>query len=133
MGSNDLQMLPIEHPLFTQKLTKVCCEDASQFKYNGPHHFVVRNAETGGAICRVNFQEGPVKECGINGVFNEDLLLMVLTRLTAFQSSEFACEENARAIKSITDAVVALRDRTNRRIASGVQGTNNTDSTEGVK
>ena len=32
-------------------------------------------------LCEIHFQEGPIKECGVNGVCNEDLINMVLERL----------------------------------------------------
>ncbi len=106
---------------FTQKYTKVYCED--DWKYNAPHHFNVETADNNRNVCHVDFQEGPIKECGVNGVANEDLLLMVLTRLEAFQHSEYKCPENQEAINAINEAVDSLRSRTNKREARGVEGT----------
>lgn len=113
--------MEVRHSKFTQNYTKVFCEDS--FKYNAPHHFEVKNVETGEVVCKVDFQEGPIKEVGINGVSNEDLLLMVVTRLTNFQNSEYRCEENQEAIESILEAVDSLRARTNKRAERGVEGT----------
>lgn len=113
--------MEIKHEKFTQKYTKVYCED--DWKYNAPHHFNVETAEGNYHLCHVDFQEGPIKEVGVNGVANEDLLLMVLCRLEAFQKSEYRCQENDDAIVAITEAVNALRRRTTYREIREVEGT----------
>lgn len=71
----------------------------------------------------VDFQCGPIKECGVNGLNNEDLLLMVLTRLNAFQDTEFKCRENALAITKIEESLMWLRKRTTEREMRNVEGT----------
>lgn len=109
--------------LCTTKYTVVKCENEIDRKYNAPCHFAVENVETGYKLAEVNFQEGPIKECGINGVNNEDLILMVLTRLEAFQNTEFECRENAMAITKLEEALMWLRKRTNDRAARNVEGT----------
>lgn len=88
-----------------------------------PHHFEVANAETLEVIETVNFQEGPIKENGINGVCNEDLILMVLTRIQSFQHSEYSSRENAVVITKLEEALMWLRKRTLDREARGVEGT----------
>ena len=113
--------MEVRNSQFTQRYTKVYCED--QWKYNAPHHFEVKKADNDETIAQINFQEGPIKEVGVNGIANEDLLLMVVTRLEGFQNSEFKCMENQEAINSILDAVSCLRSRTNKRIERGVEGT----------
>ena len=112
--------MEVKNGKFTQKYTKVYCED--DWHYNAPHHFTVSSVE-GKVLQEINFQEGPIKEAGINGVNNEDLLLMVVTRLEAFQNSDFRCDENQEAINSLYDAIDVLRSRTNRREAEGKEGT----------
>jgi len=72
---------------------------------------------------KIHFQEGPVKECGVNGVMNEDLIAMVITRLEHFQKSEFACRENALAITKLEEALLWLRKRTMGREKKGIEGT----------
>lgn len=117
----------INHPDFTHEYTNVYCEGPEFMQYNAPHHFQVRNATDNDVVGEVHFQEGPIKECGINGINNEDALLMVITRLESFQQSEYACEENEQAIVSIKNAVHALRARTERRAAAGIEGTSALD------
>ena len=121
---NTEDKVTVVNGLCTQKYTKVYCEPKEQQKYNAPHHFEVRTSGTDEeTLCEIDFQEGPIKECGVNGVNNEDLILMVLTRLNAFQETEFNCRENACAITKLEEALMWLRKRTMDREARGVEGT----------
>jgi len=46
----------------------------------------------------VLFQNGPIKEFGVNGVTQETLLAIVIDRLRAFQAGPFSCRDNAVAL-----------------------------------
>ena len=121
-------MTELKHDLLTSKYTKVYHEDSDKMKHNAPHHFVVMRASDAidgdcAALNEIHFQEGPIKECGVNGVCNEDLLAMVISRLEHFQKSEFACRENALAITKLEEALLWLRKRTMGRENRGVEGT----------
>lgn len=83
----------------------------------------VENDETPPA--QIRFQKGPVKENGVNGCHQEDLLAIVIDRLRSFQSGPFACRENALALTKIEEAMHWLNHRTNERQMRGVEGTNN--------
>ena len=112
---NDRYILPNSH---------MVCEKIE--KYNAPHHFdVVLTDSTDRliGIKSVDFQEGPIKEVGVNGITNEDVLVMVAARLEGFQNSEFACPENAEALDHIYKALDLLNIRTKKRIARNVEGT----------
>jgi len=120
----------LEHDLLTQNYTMIIHE--ADYKFNAPHHFKVISAQPDAegehkghnrVIAIVDFQEGPIKENGVNGVANEDLLGMVLCRLENFQKSEYKCRENAIAITKIEEALMWLRKRTNARVKRGVEGT----------
>lgn len=122
-------MIETKHDLLTTKYTKVLEE--KEYSYNAPHTFeVVRkldantefNPETD-LLAKIHFQEGPIKECGVNGVCNEDLLVMVIRRLQGFQESEYKCRENAYAITKLEEALLWLRKRTMGRENRGVEGT----------
>ena len=113
-------MPEVKHPLLTNKYTRVFHED--DVLYNAPHHFHVHDIE-GNLLSHVDFQCGPILEKGVNGVANEDLLVMVLTRLEGFQNSDFRCRENAIAITKIEEALLWLRKRTMGREQRGVEGT----------
>lgn len=120
-------MKKLQHDLLTSKYTEVFHEE--KFNYNAPHQFAVikaqagPNGEPGEPLADIHFQEGPIKECGVNGVCNEDLIAMVICRLEHFQKSEFACRENALAITKLEEALLWLRKRTMGRESRGVEGT----------
>jgi hypothetical protein len=117
--------MELKHDLLTSKYTKVYHED--KFKFNAPHSFIVGKADCPddciAPICEVHFQEGPIKENGVNGVCNEDLIAMVICRLEHFQKSEYACRENALAITKLEEALLWLRKRTMGREMRGIEGT----------
>ncbi len=117
----DQEMHEITNGLFTKKYTTVYGTD---YAFNAFHKFIVYMNENGQAIAEIDFQRGPIKECGVNGVANEDLILMVLTRLQQFQNSPYQCRENAIAITKLEEAVMWLRKRTLDRETRGVEGTN---------
>lgn len=72
----------------------------------------------------ISFQHGPIKEAGHNGLTNETLLAVVIDRLQCAQRGPFACDENAFALSSIYSGLCHLKERTKRRVAQGVEGTN---------
>ena len=111
----------LKMPTLTTKYTKVYVE--KEHKYNAKHRFIVARAEDGEKIADIHFQEGPIKECGVNGVANEDLLNMVLCRLKHFQDSPYKCYENQAAIEYIETALEWLKARTNKRAEEGKEGT----------
>ena len=107
---------------------QLICEDKEHWNYNAPHSFLlVKENENDSlateVVASVHFQEGPVKEVGLNGFGDVDLLLMVKTRLQAFQATEYACKENAEALVSVQEAITWLTSRTRNREARGVEGT----------
>jgi len=77
-----------------------------------------------GRNCLISFQNGPIKEAGVNGISNESLLAIVEHRLIGFQSGQFACRENAVALTKLQEAMMWLQKRTRDRMARGVEGTN---------
>ena len=111
----------IENDLLTQKYTYIEHED--EFKFNAPHHFKIYANDDGAAlVAEIEMQEGPIKENGVNGCHNEDLIAIVLTRLEAFQRSEFKCRENEYAITKLEEALMWLRKRTIGRENRGIEG-----------
>ncbi len=58
-----------------------------------------------------------------NGAFVEDVIAIAKQRLEFFQTSDFACTENAEAILHLQRALDALEARTRIREARGVEGT----------
>jgi len=117
-------MKKYEHDLLTSDNTEVLHEE--DFKFNAPHLFHVittKNENANELLASIHFQEGPTKEYGLNGVFNEDLIAMIICRLEHFQKSEFACRENTIAITKLEETLMWLRKRTLNRQKRNVQGT----------
>lgn len=71
----------------------------------------------------ISFQNGPIKESGVNGITQEVLIAICIDRLRSFQSGKFACRENALALTKIEEAQHWLHSRTLSRIARDVEGT----------
>lgn len=111
----------VEREGFTQNYTEVYAVQKKQF--NAFHRFIVAAVDSGDIVGEIHFQEGPIKEHGVNGVSNEDLILMVVNRIEDFQNSEYACSENDEAIEYLMKAIESLRSCTNRRISEGTEGT----------
>lgn len=74
-------------------------------------------------VQEINFQLGPIKETGTNGVTHEALLAILIDRLRGFQSGPYACRDNAVALTKLEEARFWLENRTRSRVARGVEGT----------
>ncbi len=105
----------------TSKFTKVISVDEKEFY--AFHKYEIRKVETDEVLTSVNFQKGPIKENGINGVHHEDLIAIVIDRLLAFQDCHYRCKENEEAITKLEEALMWLRKRTQDRENRGVEGT----------
>lgn len=64
----------------------------------------------------VNFQNGPIKENGVNGVTGEAHLTIEIDRLRSFQDGPYKCRENAIALTHLEEALMWLKRRTVARI-----------------
>lgn len=58
-------------------------------QFNAPSGYEIEHKRTGTTAAMIKFQKGPVKEEGLNGVFIEDLLLIVKDQLEHFQRGEY--------------------------------------------
>lgn len=72
---------------------------------------------------KIVFQNGPVKEAGVNGITDEALYAVLIDRLRAFQSGPYACRENAVALTHLERALLWQHKRTLDRERRGVEGT----------
>ena len=88
------------------------------------HHFAICNKENDEVIQEIKFQKGPIKENGVNGIQNVDLINIVIDNLEHFQKGQFACEYNQLALEHLRHALSWLNQRTNDRKARGVEGEN---------
>lgn len=71
----------------------------------------------------IKFQEGSVKEAGVNGCQIEDVIDILLERLRRFQAGALPCRENKWAILHLENAQRWLVSRTVARKEQGVEGT----------
>lgn len=109
--------------LCSTNFTEIHHENKDEQKYNAPHHFSIKEISTGDVLSLIDFQEGPIKEVGVNGVYNEDLIAIVITRLEHFQNTKYVCKENEKAIEKLEEALMWMRKRTLNRQIRNVEGT----------
>lgn len=88
---------------------------------NHEYAICVPNGDPGDV--RINFQNGPIKEVGTNGVTHEVLTSVIIDRLEAFQRGPFKSDDNEEALNHYRLAMAALKRRTEKRLARGVEGT----------
>lgn len=112
----------------TNKYTEVYAIDKKEFNAN--HEYQVKviapqacDITEDEVFAKIKFQKGPVKENGVNGCQNEDLINIVLDRLDALNQGVFKCRENSIAITKLEEALMWLRRRTYLREIRGVEGT----------
>ena len=112
----------------TQNYTMVLATD--ELDFNANHEYIVVAAPAEGEeigldnpYAKVKFQKGPVKENGVNGCHNEDLISIVIDRLEHLNQGQFACRENSIAITKLEEALLWLNKRTQDRVKRGVEGT----------
>lgn len=74
-------------------------------------------------ILALSFQNGPLKEFGINGITHEALLAILIDRLEGFQDGPYACEDNENALTGLRHVLGFLQKRTIARLKRGVEGT----------
>lgn len=88
------------------------------------HVYIMLNvASDDGVLGILNFQNGPVKEVGINGITSEGVLAALIHR-TRILNENFPCKENELALDALQLAVKAFEARTKERVSRGVEGTN---------
>lgn len=111
----------------SHKYTDVLRDD-----YIGPggaaHHYLIEPKQPVGesrknAFAEILFQDGPIKESGVNGVMDENLIAIVIDRLRGFQMGNYKCRENAIALTKLEEALMWLKERTRGREVRGVEGT----------
>ncbi len=82
---------------------------------------------TTGTGIDIRWQDGPLgrgnERAVPNGAFVEAVIKAAIGRLEFYQNGQFSCEENAKAIEKLGEAVVCCRQRSADRITRGVEGT----------
>ena len=69
------------------------------------------------------FQNGPIKEVGVNGTTHEAEAAILIDRFEGFQKGPYACEDNEQALLHLRAFLDCCQRRTRKRIARGVEGT----------
>lgn len=92
----------------------------------GAHHlYKIKSLNSDDVDVNISLQKGPRKEVSsVHGVLDCDLLEIVRDRMISFQNGPFASEYNERALKGVEEALNALNDRVEDRIARNVLGKN---------
>lgn len=91
---------------------------------NANHDYLILQGDANsGRLGRIRFQNGPIKEHGINGVSDEVLLAILIDRLEGFQAGDYACPENAVTLANLQAAMQSMLRRTKARVAREVEGT----------
>ncbi len=70
----------------------------------------------------ITFQNGTVRNNGVNGAQMEDVIDLLINRLLGFQRGPLSCRENALAITKLEEARMWLNERTRKRSEQGVKG-----------
>jgi hypothetical protein len=73
---------------------------------------------------KLKFQQGPISDNGVNGCQIEDVLDILIRRLSGFQQGKFPCDENRIALEHMETGLLWLKFRTSKRISQGVEGKN---------
>ena len=112
----------------TSNYTEIYATDEPAFNANHKYIVVAAPAEDeeiglDNPYAKVKFQEGPIKENGVNGCHNEDLIAIVIDRLECLNQGDFRCRENSIAITKLEEALMWLNKRTLERRSRGVEGT----------
>lgn len=74
-------------------------------------------------VTALSFQNGPIRDEGVNGISQEALIAVLLDRLEGFQAGKFQCHDNEVALDHLQSARLWLHKRTMERAARGVEGT----------
>lgn len=120
----------VEGDSANHQLTIEVTDEPGQGGANHRYEISGFNTETGGVTTVVKslsalilFQDGPIKEAGVNGITGEALIAIEIDRLRSFQAGQYACRENAIALTHFEEGLMWLQKRTRARIARGVEGT----------
>ena len=77
----------------------------------------------GDLLATITFQQGPIKEHGVNGVQHVDLLAIIRDRLDFFQAGPFKSPGNEVTAGFVGAAIASEDNRTRRRVLAGTEGT----------
>lgn len=123
-NENSLKMhgldIHMDHNGVTVTHNQWCDTEQGEMQLNHGHYYDVVAGES---TTHIQFQDGPVKEKGVNGATSEALLAILIHR-TKVLDGNFPCDENKRAITYMENALALFEQRTRDRLNRGVEGQN---------
>lgn len=75
------------------------------------HVFDIRRAVDNRLLSEIKFHSGSFNPNELNGILNEDLLVVLINRLESFQKSKLKCRENEFALQHLYEALFWLKLR----------------------
>lgn len=108
------------------KAITISADERDQKNGGASHEYIITILGEDGEVddqLALEFQRGPIKEVGTNGITHEVLLAVLIDRLEGFQAGPYANVHNAVALGHVRAAFDALEARTREREARGVEGT----------
>jgi len=112
----------MDQVILSNKYLSIIANDSTHGVPPGEYTITVQDTDNE-VVANILFQTGPIKEDGVNGCQQEDLLEIVLHRLRCFQDGDYSSVYNAVAIERIEEALESLNSRTRDREKRGVEGT----------
>ena len=79
------------------------------------HDFKIYRSTDDKLMEDIHFQQGPISEEGVNGILNEDLMMILIDRVESFQRSKLRCRENEIALQHLHEALFWFNMRNNKR------------------
>jgi hypothetical protein len=96
----------VSNPSHDSSLTEVFGGNVREDENNPTNHdFEIRRVNDGKVLETLHFQHGPISEEGVNGILNEDLIIVLINRIDSFQKSKLACRENENALSRLHEAL----------------------------
>ena len=114
--------------MYTKILTKTEDKETlfdDEVSFGAYHNYRILNTDNNVVLGDVNFQKGPVKDTGLNGISEDDLLAILIHRYTFFQNSGLPCRENAIILTKLEECLMWSKKRKEDRESRNVESTMN--------
>lgn len=79
------------------------------------HKFEIRRVFDDRLLSEIKFHCGSFSPNELNGILNEDLLVILINRVESFQKSKMKCRENENALQHLYEALFWLNQRQNKK------------------
>lgn len=82
------------------------------------HDFEIRSSKDNSLLGDIHFHRGALENGNVNGILNESLLLILISRINSFQKSKMKCRENENALQHLYEAMFWLNQRQAKRFGT---------------